>query len=106
LNNIIEQDHRAIKRRVKAKQGFREFQGAQRTIQGYEAMNMMRKGQVRWVSGTDVGVEFSSSTSSSNQPPEIATSTVSPPNSCEPIERLIESCNNTGILMCPVVLIA
>lgn len=75
LNNIIEQDHRAIKRRVKAKQGFREFQGAQRTIQGYEAMNMMRKGLVRWVSGTDVGVEFSSSTSSSNQPPEIATST-------------------------------
>ena len=54
LNNILEQDHRAIKRRVNAKQGFREFQAAQRTIQGYEAMNMMRKGQVRWVSGTDV----------------------------------------------------
>ena len=54
LNNILEQDHRAIKRRVNAKQGFREFQAAQRTIQGYEAINMMRKGQVRWVSGTDV----------------------------------------------------
>jgi IS6 family transposase len=54
LNNILEQDHRAIKRRVNAKQGFREFRAAQRTIQGYEAMNMMRKGQVRWVSGTDV----------------------------------------------------
>jgi len=54
LNNILEQDHRAIKRRVNAKQGFREFPTAQRTIQGYEAMNMMRKGQVRWVSGTDV----------------------------------------------------
>ncbi len=54
LNNILEQDQRAIKRRVNAKQGFREFQAAQRTIQGYEAMNMMRKGQVRWVSGTDV----------------------------------------------------
>ena len=54
LNNILEQDHRAIKRRVNAKQGFREFQAAQRTIQGYEAMNMMRKGQVRWVSGPDV----------------------------------------------------
>ena len=54
LNNILEQDHRAIKRRVNAKQGFREFQAAQRTIQGYEVMNMMRKGQVRWVSGTDV----------------------------------------------------
>jgi IS6 family transposase len=54
LNNIIEQDHRAIKRRVNAKQGFREFQAARRTIQGYEVIHMMRKGQVRWVSGTDI----------------------------------------------------
>jgi transposase-like protein len=54
LNNILEQDHRAIKRRVNAKQGFREFQAARRTIQGYEAMQMIRKGQVRWVSGSDV----------------------------------------------------
>ena len=54
LNNIIEQDHRAIKQRVNAKQGFREFQAARRTIQGYEAIHMLRKGQVRWVSGTDV----------------------------------------------------
>ena len=34
VNNILEQDHRAIKRRVKAKQGFREFHAARRTIQG------------------------------------------------------------------------
>ena len=34
LNNILEQDHRAIQRRVKAKQGFREFHAARRTIQG------------------------------------------------------------------------
>ena len=54
LNNSIEQDHRAIKRRVNAKQGFREFQAARRTIQGYEVIHMMRKRQVRWVSGTDV----------------------------------------------------
>jgi transposase-like protein len=40
LNNILEQDHRAIKRRVNAKQGFREFQAARRTIQGYEAVRM------------------------------------------------------------------
>jgi transposase-like protein len=50
LNNILEQDHRAIKRRVKAKQSFREFQAARRTIEGYEAMHMIRKGQARWVS--------------------------------------------------------
>ena len=54
LNNILEQDHRAINRRLKAKQGFREFQAARRTIQGYEAMHIIRKGQVRWLSGSDV----------------------------------------------------
>jgi IS6 family transposase len=54
LNNILEQDHRAIKRRVNAKQGFREFQAARRTIQGYEAVHMIRKGQGRWVAGDDL----------------------------------------------------
>jgi IS6 family transposase len=54
LNNIIEQDHRAIKRRVNAKQGFRKRQAARRTIEGYEAMNIIRKGQVRWLSGSGV----------------------------------------------------
>jgi transposase-like protein len=54
LNNILEQDHRAIKRRTNAKQGFREFQAARRTIQGYETINMLRKGQVRRMSGKDV----------------------------------------------------
>src|ERR1700692_736915 len=54
LNNILEQDHRAIKRRVKAKQSFREFRAARRTIEGYEAMHMIRKGQARWVSTNDI----------------------------------------------------
>ncbi len=54
LNNILEQDHRAIKRRVNAKQGFRELQAARRTIQGYEAIRMIRKGQVRWLAGDDL----------------------------------------------------
>ena len=54
LNHIIEQDHRAIQRRIRAKQWFREFHAARRTIQGYEAVNTLRMGQVRWVSGEDV----------------------------------------------------
>ena len=54
MNNILEQDHRAIKRRVKAKQGFRAFKAARRTIAGYEAIHMIRKGQARWVSKDDV----------------------------------------------------
>ncbi len=49
LNNILEQDHRAIKERVKASQAFRSFRGAFRAIQGYEAVHAIRKGQARWV---------------------------------------------------------
>ncbi len=54
LNNIVEQDHRAIKRRVRASQGFRSFDSAARTIQGIETVNMIRKGQVRWLSKDDI----------------------------------------------------
>ena len=54
LNNILEQDHRAIKRRVKAKQGFRAFDAAHRTLAGYEAIHMLRKGQVQSVRHRDV----------------------------------------------------
>jgi len=45
LNNVLEQDHRAIKRRVHTSQHFRSFWGAWRTIAGYEAIHMIRKGQ-------------------------------------------------------------
>ena len=45
LNNVLEQDHRAIKRRVNASQHFRSFWGAWRTIASYEAVHMIRKGQ-------------------------------------------------------------
>src|SRR5215472_10270492 len=38
LNNILEQDHRAIKKRICAKQHFRRFDCARRTIQGYETI--------------------------------------------------------------------
>ena len=54
LNNIVEQDHRAIKRRVRASQGFRSFRSAARTIQGIETVNMIRKGQVRWLAKDDI----------------------------------------------------
>jgi transposase, IS6 family len=49
LNNIIEQDHRFVKKRVTACQGFRSVDGALSTIAGYEAMNVIRKGQIRWL---------------------------------------------------------
>ncbi len=47
LNNLIEQDHRFIKRRVKPGLGFYSFQTAWRTLRGYETMHMIRKGQVQ-----------------------------------------------------------
>jgi transposase-like protein len=53
LNNIIEQDHRFIKKRITAGLGFRSVEGACRTIEGYEAMHAIRKGQVRWVAKGD-----------------------------------------------------
>ncbi len=49
LNNLIEQDHRFIKRLVKPGMGFFSLQTAWRTLQGYEVMNMIRKGQVQAV---------------------------------------------------------
>ena len=46
LNNIIEQDHRSIKRIVNPMLGFQSFQSANKTLKGIEAMNMIKKGQV------------------------------------------------------------
>src|SRR5207248_2671007 len=54
LNNIVEQDHRAKKRRVRASQGFWSFDSAARTIQGIETVDMIRKGQVRWLAKDDI----------------------------------------------------
>ena len=53
LNNVIEQDHRFIKKRITASLGFRSAEGACRTIEGYEAMHAIRKGQIRWVAKGD-----------------------------------------------------
>lgn len=46
LNNIVEQDHRRIKRLVRPRLGFGSLSTARRTLAGYEAMAMMREGQV------------------------------------------------------------
>jgi transposase, IS6 family len=54
LNNLIEQDHRFIKGLTKPGMGFFSFVTAWRTLQGYEVMNMMRKGQVQGVAKGDV----------------------------------------------------
>lgn len=46
LNNIVEQDHRTIKRRIAITTGFKEFESAQRTLAGIEIINIIRKNQI------------------------------------------------------------
>lgn len=53
LNNLIEQDHRFIKRLIRPGMGFFSFLTAWRTLQGYEGINMMRKGQMQGVNKGD-----------------------------------------------------
>lgn len=54
LNNIMEQDHRFIKRLVNPGMGFASFNTARRTLRGYEVMNMIRKGQIQGVEKGDL----------------------------------------------------
>jgi IS6 family transposase len=53
LNNVIEQDHRFVKKKVRASQCFKRFHTAERTLEGIEAVNMMRKGQVKRLERND-----------------------------------------------------
>ncbi|MEO1422833.1 MAG: DDE-type integrase/transposase/recombinase, partial [Pseudomonadota bacterium] len=46
LNNIVEKDHRFIKRKVRPMIGFGAFASAQATLDGVEVANMIRKGQL------------------------------------------------------------
>ncbi|MCH2226030.1 MAG: IS6 family transposase, partial [Crocinitomicaceae bacterium] len=46
LNNIVEQDHRFINRRIVQSLGFKEFESAKRTLSGIEIVHMIRKNQV------------------------------------------------------------
>src|ERR1700704_4094019 len=51
LNNIVEQDHRAVKRVTRPMLGFKAFDAAQSTVTGIELMHMIKKKQMM------VGVE-------------------------------------------------
>ncbi|EIF32984.1 LOW QUALITY PROTEIN: transposase [Burkholderia sp. Ch1-1] len=47
LNNIVEQDHRAIKRRTRPMMGFKDFRCARIILSGIETMHMIRKGRMK-----------------------------------------------------------
>ena len=53
LNNIVEQDHRAIKRLIRSMLGFKSFRSAAITLAGIEIMHMIRKGQL-YLAGTNL----------------------------------------------------
>ncbi len=53
LNNLVEQDHRAVKRIVRPMLGFQSFHSARVTLQGIELMHMIKKGQMITVDGRD-----------------------------------------------------
>jgi len=46
LNNLMEQDHRAVKRVTRPMLGFKSFEAAQYTVAGVELMHMLRKAQL------------------------------------------------------------
>jgi transposase, IS6 family len=54
LNNIVEQDHRRIKRLVRPGLGFGSLPTARRTLAGYEGLAMIRKGQVKTIGACDM----------------------------------------------------
>lgn len=57
LNNLVEQDHRGVKRITNAALGYQSFHTAWRTIRGIEIMRMIYKGQIKGVSKKDVLAE-------------------------------------------------
>ncbi|RAS17737.1 IS6 family transposase [Paraburkholderia bryophila] len=52
LNNLVEQDHRAIKRRTRPMLGFKNFRCARILLAGIELMHMIAKGQMECARGT------------------------------------------------------
>ena len=58
LNNILEQDHRHIKRLVNPGLGFKSFNTARRTLKGYEAMHMIKKGQIQGIEKENIKAQI------------------------------------------------
>jgi len=58
LNNIVEQDHRFIKKKIKLMLGFESIELDRNTIYGTEIMHMVRKGQVDGIQCVLSEVEF------------------------------------------------
>jgi len=58
LNNIVEQDHRFVKKIVRHTLGFKSPRGAASTLAGIELHHMLRKGQYRYGGGLTAFEQF------------------------------------------------
>ena len=87
LNNIVEQDHRGVKRVTRPMLGFKAFDAAQSTLVGIELMHMLRKGQL--VGGRERGPHCGRTVLHSGC--LIPTQTGAPALSCPPEQILRQS---------------
>jgi transposase-like protein len=53
FNNIVEQNHRAVKRVTRSMLGFKSFEAAQDTLVGIELMHMIKKKQLMFATGDE-----------------------------------------------------
>ena len=58
LNNVVEQDHRAVKRITRPMLGFKSFAAAQNTLVGIELMHMIKKRQMGGGEGLTSAEQF------------------------------------------------
>jgi len=54
LNNIVENDHKSIKRKSRYRQWYQSFHTAALTITGMETMRLIQKGQVKYLANNDI----------------------------------------------------
>ena len=69
LNNMVEQDHRGVKRVTRPMLGFKSFDAAQDTLVGIELMHMIRKRQLVWRTETRASLRPNCSTPWPPNPP-------------------------------------
>jgi hypothetical protein len=68
LNNLVEQDHRAVKRRTRPMLGFKDFGSAAKILAGIETSHMIRKGQLAGPEGQRISAADQFYSSRSNRP--------------------------------------
>ncbi len=111
LNNVIEQGHRTVKKRVRLAKGYGSFQGGWRTFQGIEAAIMIRKGRVGWLAN-GAGLSISAAgviTGTPTGPAGTAAAVITVTDSTNPTAHLTATANlsitiNSALAVTPITL--